>query len=165
MPGEKPVIYWDACTFISYIQRTQRTTNELVGLDYYANQFDLEKIILITSTLTRTEILDYKLGSQENIDKFNHFFSRSDLEKIAPIDKITLRAAQLRGYHEKRGFKLKTPDAIHLATALLYKVDEFHTFDGSGKSTKPGLIDLSGDVGGEPLIIKIPEVPKLPLGF
>jgi hypothetical protein len=53
---------------------------------------------------------------------------------------------------------LKSPDAIHLATAILYRADEFHTFDDQ-------LIGLSGNVGGHRLIVCKPETksPELDL--
>jgi hypothetical protein len=68
-------------------------------------------------------------------------------------------------YAELGGRMLSTPDAIHLATAIHYRADEFHTFD-SGSSTKSlGLIPLSGNVGGHKLIICKPTAksPQLDL--
>jgi hypothetical protein len=47
---------------------------------------------------------------------------------------------------------------IHLATAVLYRADEFHTFDDQ-------LIAFSGNVGGHKLIVCHPETksPQLDL--
>ncbi|MGA8866223.1 MAG: hypothetical protein WB510_04605, partial [Candidatus Sulfotelmatobacter sp.] len=48
-------------------------------------------------------------------------------------------------------------DAIHLATAVLYKADEFQTMDGLDKKGKPKrVLGLNGDVGGYPLFITQP---------
>jgi hypothetical protein len=77
--------------------------------------------------------------------------------------KIASLAHDIRDHYMVRkdefdGKTLSTPDAIHLATAVLYRVDEFHTFDGGGSSSKSlGLIPLSGDVGGHKLMICKPQ--------
>jgi hypothetical protein len=55
------------------------------------------------------------------------------------------------------GKTLSVPDAIHLATAIQYRVDEFHTFDGEGNSRYLGLLPLSGNVGGHKLTICKPK--------
>jgi PIN domain len=72
----------------------------------------------------------------------------------------------LRNHYAAKGKKtLSAPDAIHLATAILYRADEFHTFDSDGSSRSLGLLPLSGDVGGHRLIICKPVArnPQLDL--
>lgn len=59
---------------------------------------------------------------------------------------------------------LATPDAIHLATASIYRAEEFWTMDDGGKSKKSiGLLDLNGDPRVDGLAIKKPyaQNPKL----
>jgi predicted nucleic acid-binding protein len=68
---------------------------------------------------------------------------------------LAIQARRLLRQHPK----LKKPaDAIHLATAVLYNLDELHTFD------EDNLISLSGVVkrqDGSPLIVcKPPENPQ-----
>jgi hypothetical protein len=53
---------------------------------------------------------------------------------------------------------LKPPDAIHLGTACVANVDEFHTFDDRLLALD-GMIDRSD---GTRLIIKKPSVPAPP---
>jgi PIN domain len=68
-------------------------------------------------------------------------------------------AHDIRDHYVAAGNKgIKTPDAIHLATAILYRATEFHTFDER-------LLDLSGNVGGHGLKICKPEAknPQLDL--
>jgi hypothetical protein len=38
--------------------------------------------------------------------------------------------------------------SFHLATAIVYRVDEFHTFDSGGSGKSLGLLSVSGNVGG-----------------
>jgi hypothetical protein len=95
------------------------------------------------------------------------------MKRIHPLSmdiKIAQVAHDLRNYYsEKRdqygGKTLSTPDAIHLATAIIYRVTEFHTFDQDGDAKHLGLLPLSGDVGGNRLIICKPRArnPQLDL--
>ena len=49
-------------------------------------------------------------------------------------------------------------DAFHLATALHYTVNEFHTLDGSGRhGRRTDLLKLNGNVAGARLIIVQPN--------
>jgi hypothetical protein len=48
---------------------------------------------------------------------------------------------------------VRPKDAIHVATALDAKVDQFDTFDGP-------LISLSGKIGNPPLVIGPPNLPQ-----
>ena len=85
-----------------------------------------------------------------------------DLIKRLSRQSVDIRVAaiahDLRNYYALAGRTLKSPDAIHLATAILYRADEFHTFDDQ-------LIALSGNVGGNKLIVCKPETksPQLDL--
>ncbi len=70
----------------------------------------------MTSELTLLEVLvvPIRLNNQPLIDAYGALFSSSDIE-LVPISAPVLRnAAQLRASQN-----LKTPDAIHAATALL----------------------------------------------
>jgi predicted nucleic acid-binding protein len=81
------------------------------------------------------------------------------LTRVSMDTKIATLAHDLRNHYANAGGnKLKTPDAIHLATAILFRADEFHTFDEA-------LIALSGDVAGHRLIVCKPVAknPELDL--
>jgi len=59
---------------------------------------------------------------------------------LASDDRIFDRASRLRA-----GYGLKTPDALHLATALHYGCDEFWTNDGRLKLAAGGIaVDVLG---------------------
>jgi predicted nucleic acid-binding protein len=83
--------------------------------------------------------------------------------RVGMDTKVASLAHDIRDHYMARkdefsGKTLSTPDAIHLATAILYRVDEFHTFDSGSSSSKTlGLIPLSGNVGGHRLIICKPQ--------
>jgi uncharacterized protein len=70
----------------------------------------------VTSTITMTELLvqPYRVAEQQQADEFYVLLStHPNLEWIAPNLEIADRAAKLRALHG-----LRTPDALHAATAV-----------------------------------------------
>jgi uncharacterized protein len=70
----------------------------------------------VTSTITMTELLvqPYRVADQQQADEFYVLLSTyPNLEWIAPNLEIAERAAKLRALHG-----LRTPDALHAATAV-----------------------------------------------
>jgi predicted nucleic acid-binding protein len=114
---------------------------------------------IITSVLTRVEVLQSKLPAG-----LESLFSGL-LRRVTPISmetKIAQLAHDIRDYYAVRskefgGKILSTPDAIHLATAILYRASEFHTFDNDGDARHLGLLPLSGNVAGHKLTICKPK--------
>lgn len=105
------------------------------GLKDVVNEVENNEAILFTSAIMRTEIYESRL-SQEQKNKFAMLMRRSNVREINADPRITVRASQIREYHdnEKENRKIKTPDAIHLATAIIYGADEFQTMDGLQKN-------------------------------
>ena len=67
------------------------------------------------------------------------------------------RTSAIREYHAARGQRVLTPDATHLATAVLYKAD-VSTMDGlAATGSKCGLLKLNLDVGGYKLMVINPN--------
>ena len=86
---------------------------------------------IITSALTLVECLESKLPV--GMDRlFKDMLKR--VNRLSMDIKVAELAHDIRDYYTVRanefsGKKLTTPDAIHLAAAILYRADEFHTFD------------------------------------
>lgn len=121
----------------------------------------------MTSVLTTTEVLQSKLpAGMETL--FLGIMKRINSKGVD--SKIARLAHDLRDWYAQRsdqyeGKTLSTPDALHLATAIMYRADEFHTFDGKNGRNSLGLLPLSGNVGGHGLKICKPEArnPELDL--
>ena len=129
MPDKRPIIYWDSCTFISWLTGEPRAPNEDAGLYAAVDEINLGKVILVVSTQIWTEILRDKIGD-EGYRKFRLFLNRGNVQVISINDRISMRAGQIRDFHRQdNGKTITTPDAIHLATALIYRAGVFHTFD------------------------------------
>lgn len=169
MAGTNPTYYWDSCLFLAWIKDEQRPTGEMDGVREIVERAKRREVKIITSVLTATEILESKLpaGMKRLIDGM----MKNRVNRIGMEIKVAQMAHDLRDHYANSsshgGKTISVPDAIHLATAILYRATEFHTFDGGktgGKSL--GLLQLSGNVAGHRLIICKPQArnPQLDLG-
>jgi predicted nucleic acid-binding protein len=159
MPGANLLYYWDTCLFLAWLKDESRASGEMAGVREVIERAKRRDCRLMTSVLTSVEVLQGKIpaGFDTLFDGLLRRMNRVGLDtKVAGI------AHDIRNHFTIAGStKLKTPDAIHLATAILYRADEFHTFDET-------LIALSGDVAGHRLTIckpiaKSPELDLNPL--
>ncbi|MDO9096914.1 MAG: PIN domain-containing protein [Candidatus Methanoperedens sp.] len=159
----KEIIYWDSCVFIAWLSNEVRTPAEMSGMEEVARLFDGNKIVLVTSVLSRVETL-YGLMTKEAENKYIEVLSRPNLDEIEVHRDIAQLAHEIRSHYKSKGKKTPTTvDAIHIATAIWAKVDELHTFDGCGK--QPGMITLNGDEILNGLKIMAPNAKQPTLGF
>lgn len=145
----KPRYYWDAGLFIALLQNEQRKDPaDMPGLLEVVDMADNGEAFIITSGITYTEVLDQP-GHAPKRATFRQVFERPNYQVVEPSLTISDKAADFREV-----FKLKLPDATHLATAVLLKVDEMHTFDADD------LIPLSGRAEVNGLLIRKPAAPQ-----
>jgi len=167
MAGGSPVYYWDTCIFLAWLKNeTARKPGEMDAIEKCLESFRRRELSLMTSVLTITEITVAKIpaGVEEQLDEL---MRRPNFTRIAADIRVAKLARDIRNYYlireDKYGGKTITvPDSLHLATAILYRANEFHTFDknDSPKYNALGLLPLSGDVGGHNLVICKPPVPS-----
>lgn len=161
MAGVDPTYYWDTCLFLAWIKDEQRKSGEMDGVREFIERCKRREAKIITSTLTNVEALQSQLpAGMERL--FNDFMKR--IPRIGMDSKISSMAHDIRDYYQRNkdqnnGKLLTAPDAIHLATAVMYRAAEFHTFDDgkSGSSKNLGLLGLSGNVAGHRLTICKPQ--------
>jgi predicted nucleic acid-binding protein len=158
-----PLYYWDTCLFLAWLGDEQRKSGEMDGVREVIARHKRREVKLCTSVLTSVEVLESKIPAGI-APLFEDLLKR--LTRVGLDSKIAAVAHGIRDHYARQGGKmLTTPDAIHLATAIVYRVDEFHTFDSKGSGKTLGLLPLSGNVGGHNLKICIPEAknPQLDL--
>jgi predicted nucleic acid-binding protein len=163
MPGKIPVYYWDTCLFLAWIKDEQRKSGEMAGVFEVIDRVKRRDAKIVTSTITQIEVLSSHIPV--GMDTLMKGLMKR-IDEISVDIKVAGLAHNIRDHYAKLGGKtLSTPDAIHVATAILYRVDEFHTFDNDGTSKSLGLLPLSGNVGGNKLIVCKPEAkqPQLDL--
>lgn len=169
---KKPrVLYWDACVYLAWIKAED---NGQAVNDAISETVDLNakgEVILVTSTLSITEVLSAELTDDQR-ERFEKCFGPNHLAR--DVDGAIARKARdfRRACHHYLKSKkvLSTPDAIQLATALISDAEECWTFD-RGRSDKRclGLIQLNKTKNVEGLAICVPylnqaNLPLAPAG-
>ena len=157
MPGANPLYYWDTCLFLAWIKDEQRRSGEMDGVREIIERSKRRDCRIMTSAITTVEVLQSTIPA--GVDTmFVGLMKR--VSRVSVDIKVAQLAHDIRDHYAKTGGrKLKTPDALHLATAILNRADEFHTFDSDD------LLPLSGNVAGHRLVICKPEArnPELDL--
>jgi predicted nucleic acid-binding protein len=134
-------IYLDACCFI-YLVEGQPEWRTLVE-QQLRNLEPLSK--LITSQLARLECRTKPMrdGNRALLERYDALFAADRVDVLDVSEHVIDRATDLRARH---GFK--TPDAIHLATALESSAAEFWTGDAA--------LTRSSDI---PVMLLLPNAP------
>jgi hypothetical protein len=164
MRAGKTVVYWDTAVWLAWLLGERHWPETVIaGIEDVTLIWKTESFRLLTSSITRSEVFQGRLTTdQKNL--WTSMMRRSDVLAIAADDRVNDRASRIREYHQSRGVKILTPDAIHLATAVLYKANEFQTMDGLDKTGKAKrILALNGDVGGYPLFVTHPYPRSGPL--
>ncbi|MCV2892452.1 type II toxin-antitoxin system VapC family toxin [Lentibacter sp. XHP0401] len=158
-----PWVYWDACTWIAYINQEKSVLgkdgtleNRFAKCLEVLDQANNKSLEIVTSAFTLAEVCKNPNVRESPLDNLPAFFEKSYI-LVVPVDMSIGRRAQTM---QASGLvSLKPPDSIHLASAIRAKVTELHTFDR-------GILQLDGLVpgaDGKPLKICKPS-EGLPLG-
>lgn len=167
--AKQPIFYWDTCILLAWIKNERRQPGQMEGLRNAAKMVYVSKAFLITSVISYVEIFEADL-SPEQQTKYRDLFKRHNCLPQSVTSRIAERASRMR-YESlepgPNGRRISTQDAVHLATALLYKADEFHTFDGLGENKRSGrpLLPLNGEVVVGKQKICTPNSDVLELGI
>jgi predicted nucleic acid-binding protein len=154
---------WDSCTWIAYIQQEkirgpnlQAVIEDRGAMCRHVLQAAEKGVIeIVVSALCLVEVLARNRTSGMDDQKVRDFFD-NDCILLVNLDKQVgdlARGLMLAGHAG-----LKPPDAVHLATACVANVDEFHTFDQR-------LLALDRQIDkadGTRLIVRKPTVPAPP---
>lgn len=114
-------LYPDSCVLIYRLQQVEPWAEKIArALE------PLETLQFVVTDLTRMEcrVLPLRQGDADLLGRYDRFFGRSDVTRIALAGKVFDLATGLRAE-----YSLKTPDALHLAAALHGGCDEFWTND------------------------------------
>ena len=134
MPSRRRKIYWDSDCWLSLINAVPERVSILESLlsDSKSKLGDIE---LVTSVIAKVEVAFAQSEYQGNQidpsveDAIDALWADTAVTLIEFHDLIALEARGLvrSGLHQ--AWSLKPLDAIHLATAKWFDVDEFHTYD------------------------------------
>lgn len=163
--GSRRVLYLDTCIFLirdaddGYSQETRSAVRSLFA------QYEAGELILATSIIARTEILESR--SSETVQLLNDLRYDSRFAFIGVDFSVCTIASRLRDnyrvptrgqdgiYREK---VISTPDSLHLASAISQKIDTFVTVDDRGGFQTCKLLSLRCvSDGGVTLNLSLPE--------
>lgn len=167
MAGAIETVGWDTSIFLAWLNNESRPDQEMEGIAQSLALIESGVTNLVASNLIKAEIRQARLNDTTR-ELLDGFLGRSNVEVPTTDDRIMQLAGELCEYYDKQrridGLPpLCMPDALHLATAIIYKVVAFYTFDERGNSRCRGLIPLSGNVAGYNLTVcKPPYTPPPP---
>jgi predicted nucleic acid-binding protein len=147
---DRKKVYWDACAWLGLLNGEPDKAAEL---DVVWRKAEHGEVQIWTSAFCIAEVYKAKCeaGSvglaPEYDEQINNMFDQ-DFVQIVQVDlRVARLAKELLRTHAKLG---KPSDGIHLATAILWNVDQLHTWD---KSDLLGLV-VQRDDGNDLAICK-----------
>lgn len=168
MPKNKLRFYWDSCIFLSWLKNETLPSGVMEGILGVVEAVRKGNAVLLTSVVTEQEVLQCKMSPTAE-EMFQDFLKRRSIQVISLDRRISKLTRDIRNYYQERvdkekkekGITTELPlslgDAQHLATAIHYEADEFHTTDDGKKSKKyRSILSMDGDVAGHPLKICMP---------
>lgn len=133
-------VYWDACAWLGLLNEEEGKHADLQDVWAKAEHGQVE---IWTSAFCIAEVHkvkcegDWSAISEENDDRINNLFDQDWVQIVFLDSEIAKIAKRLLRTHEK----LRKPsDAVHLATAVYWDLDQLHTYDASD------LLHLDGKV-------------------
>ena len=129
--SDRRKVYWDACAWLGLINGEPA---KIAGLQLVWGKAQHGEVEIWTSAFCIAEVYRRKCEDQwtglspENDAAIDNLFDQ-DFVKVAQVDlEIARLAKRLLRTHDK----LKKPsDAIHLATAVYWDIEQLHTYDGN----------------------------------
>ncbi|MGD0168512.1 MAG: PIN domain-containing protein [Smithella sp.] len=153
---DKKRVYWDSCNWIGLINEEDAKVKQL---RYVLDKAKNGEVEILTSTFTLAEVFRLKCEKsekslpEEKDQLFEQLLDEPFIVYVQVTRDIGIYARKLL----RRIDGLKCPqDAIHLASAAFYNVDELHTFDGNHLLPFDGKIERRD---GEKLKICEPQFP------
>lgn len=143
----KRILYWDACVFIGLLNQEKGRIDETLKVWREAERGETE---IWTSALTLVEVFKVKCdGATNALDPsldlpVAEMFDQPWVFKVTLDPNIAREARRLlRAYPKCK----KPADAVHLATASSWGVQEMHTWDGNDLLSLDGVVPRTG--GGQ----------------
>ena len=80
--------YWDACIFIAWLhEETTHGAGVLEGIEQMAREIHQGQVVMFTSVLTKTEVLEYRL-SKRGQELLTNVFKRSNVTMVAQDERV-----------------------------------------------------------------------------
>jgi len=151
----RKLIYWDSAVFIDWLTDTKGKNQErLPRIRSVVKSVEDGHHRLLASTLVYVEVLENATPGGD-LEKLHKFLDNIEMLKVVPVDFDTAKKAQdvrNRSARDRSGKVISTPDAVHIATAIINRAEVFHTSDGQ-------LLSLNGSSKVDGLAITNCHIP------
>ena len=124
---------WDTDVILAWL--TDDLSAPLADIASVVEEIDNQTATLTVSVEVYSEVLEAR-HTKEQMEEFEKFLKRSNVIMVNKDERIARKSGEIRtkGIAEQtkgaaEGRRIKGPDATHLATAIVQKVDVFHTLD------------------------------------
>jgi predicted nucleic acid-binding protein len=159
-------VYWDTCIFIAWLKDEKRKNLEMDGVAECVENALRGETLIVTGSHTNIELMPTALPPEQKA-RLEKLFKRRCLQRLPDDPKVSEIAEEIRTYYrvlaDGKGV-VDSFDALHLASAIHYRVDALYTFD-EGKRGGRNLLLMDGDVAGHKLHICKPPVIQGRLQF
>lgn len=120
-----PLICWDSDILIHWISYDGTGySDEMQPIKSVVDYVKNNSCKLAVSTLVYAEVLEGKM-TKEEMERFRNFMRNKTMIQSRVVDiPVAEKAGEIRSRSN-----IKTPDAIHIATAIVIGAESFHTFD------------------------------------
>lgn len=168
-------IYWDSCIFYEVLGDEDASPTKKAAVAEILSENDAGENIIVTSVITHLEVLPVKLD-EKGADDEADYIALFDAQRFVEVElstNIIIRAREIRNHYYRPADEagagsrmMDVGDAIHLATATVYNIPEFHTRDNKRKKGNVPLLGLYEMYGENrvcnkyPLMITSPEASQ-----
>lgn len=143
-------VYWDACSWIAYINQEkeiqgtgQTSENRFEMCCAILDRAEKGEIEIVTSAFTLAEVCKPRNIDTSPLDRLPSFFEKSYILVVQLDMAVGLKSQKIQ---DSGLVNIKPPDAVHLASAQIASVSEFHTFDKRILQFDGHLAGLDGNV-------------------
>jgi predicted nucleic acid-binding protein len=127
---DKPHIYWDTSIFLCFLNRDEQERSKIC--EDILQHAAMDELLIVTSTYTIVEVIRPKRRSiptsrpltPQQIEKIKGMFRWPFIRTIELDDRTALYASDLAREHG-----LAPADAVHAASAILWKASVLHAWD------------------------------------
>jgi len=159
MAKNRKIVYWDASVFIAWMKdEVRENAQEMGGVYETIAAVERGEILLVCGEIINQDMIETVM-THEAQAKYYALFKRRKSQLLPDDPRVKKLTREIREYYAVRREPVpKLADATHLAYAIHYQVDEFHTFDHR-------LVALDGMVAGHGLRICKPWASQLLIPF
>jgi predicted nucleic acid-binding protein len=169
--SKKLKVYWDTSVILAWVKDEVREAGQMENLYSVAERIMANEILMFTSAAMNSEIYESSL-TESQLTKLEAVFDRTNTAIVNIDVRVGKLTAQIREFFRDESRRDGRPpicfaDAQHLAAAIAYGADEFHTFDHKDKDSERekcrALVGIGNNVAGYPLLVTFPKNEQIGL--